>query len=424
MYHGRQSWDTAVKHSVRTGILKDILSPEQIALIPRSNISRWKNEPENKYQFCEVNKIIQEEVDLIKRINQSSRIKNINQSYFKLADAFHEIIGSVKGIKSLLKENKEIVVNTIDQVKSYIPITECLKVFNISRGTYEHYSAMVVHTCAPSYFKWCIRKYANQLLPSEVAIIKEYMVNETYTFWSKSAIYLRALRDKKLHCGLSTFYKYCRLLGYANKPRQPKSQTYRPLKTNSPNEVWCADVTIFKTSDTTKHYIHFLIDHYSRYIIGYNICSRPSATVIKELVHSAYKTYKPNSIRFLTDGGGENVNKLLVSYIQNPLVPITLLIAQKDVVFSNSMVEAVNKVIKHQFLFPKNISSRNHLKSVLKKSVFEYNQLRPQQAIGGNTPLETFQGRPVTISQYSVGIEAQKRLRVSTNRTNACSSCL
>lgn len=35
MFHGRQSWDTAVKHSVRTGILKDILSPEQIALIPR-----------------------------------------------------------------------------------------------------------------------------------------------------------------------------------------------------------------------------------------------------------------------------------------------------------------------------------------------------------------------------------------------------
>lgn len=98
MYHKRQSWDTAVKHSVRTGILKDILSPEQIALIPRSNISRWKNEPENKYQFCEVNKIIQEEFALIKRINQSSRIKNINQSYFKLADAFHEILGSVKGI--------------------------------------------------------------------------------------------------------------------------------------------------------------------------------------------------------------------------------------------------------------------------------------------------------------------------------------
>jgi hypothetical protein len=38
--------------------------------------------------------------------------------------------------------------------------------------------------------------------------------------------------------------------------------------------------------------------------------------------------------------------------------------------------------------------------------------------------LETFKGRHIDISQYSVGIEAQKQLRVLTNRTNACSSCL
>jgi putative transposase len=46
---------------------------------------------------------------------------------------------------------------------------------------------------------------------------------------------------------MTTFYKYCRLLGFKNRPRKRKSDDYQPLKTSTPNEVWCADVTIFKT---------------------------------------------------------------------------------------------------------------------------------------------------------------------------------
>lgn len=56
-YSTRKSWDTAVKHLVRHGILGDVLLPSQIDLIPSSNISRWKNEADDKYQYCEINKI-------------------------------------------------------------------------------------------------------------------------------------------------------------------------------------------------------------------------------------------------------------------------------------------------------------------------------------------------------------------------------
>lgn len=77
----RQSWDTAVKHLTRTGILYDILTPQQIKSIPKSNLARWKNEREDKYQFCEINQIIHQEIELIKNINQSSKIKQLNKAY-------------------------------------------------------------------------------------------------------------------------------------------------------------------------------------------------------------------------------------------------------------------------------------------------------------------------------------------------------
>ena len=74
-FSSRRSWDTAVKHLTRYGVLDDVLNTEQIAKIPRSNISRWKNETDDKYTFCEINSIVKQEVELIKRINQSSKIK-------------------------------------------------------------------------------------------------------------------------------------------------------------------------------------------------------------------------------------------------------------------------------------------------------------------------------------------------------------
>lgn len=83
------------------------------------------------------------------------------------------------------------------------------------------------------------------------------MTNDLYCHWSKASIYLIAIKDEKLKRCLSTFYKYCRLLGFKNKPRKRKSDTYNPVKTSKSNELWCADVTVFKTADNIKYYIHF-----------------------------------------------------------------------------------------------------------------------------------------------------------------------
>lgn len=70
------------------------------------------------------------------------------------------------------------------------------------------------------------------------------------------------------------------------------------------------------------------------------------------MLQEATLKYKPNTLQFLTDGGSENVNNTVSKFIDHHEVPIEHIIAQKDVLFSNSMIEALNKTIKHQFLFP------------------------------------------------------------------------
>lgn len=419
----RHSWDTSVKHYFRLGLETNI--PFELKnKIPSSNISRWKQEPENKYLGCEIADYIDQEIDFIKRFNQSSKIKKILEGYFKLSDAFNYILDDVKGIKSIIKNQKELVVNTIESIKDDVSINLALKIFNISRATYQNYKSIVIHKCNVSYFNWCVKRFSNQLLTKEVQTIKNYMEHSDYKFWSKSSIYFKAIRDGNLQCGLTTFYKYCRLLGFKNKPRKRKSDNYNPVKTFKPNQLWCADVTIFRTKNHVKHHIHFLMDHFSKYIIGYKVCSSSSSSAIKELLQNAYQKHKPNTLKFLTDGGSENVNRTVSNFINKSEVSIKHIIAQKDVVFSNSMIEALNKVIKHQFLFPKNISNSNQLHKILEQTVLIYNNERPQMSLGGNTPKETFYGMAIDISIYTQNFNKQKALRRQLNKKNICRTCL
>lgn len=421
-YSPRKSWDTAVKHLARHGVLDDVLSPSQLRLIPSSNLSRWKSESDTKYQFCEINKIIADEIELIKKMNRSSKVKRMVSGYFELCETFHAVLSSVKGIKSVIRKHRDVIVNTVEHVKECIPINLALKVFNLSRSSFEHYKNRLVYQCDDSYFNWCVKKHPNQLLTREVVVIKNYMTHEIYKHWSKSSVYLKAIIDGNLLCGISTFYKYCSLLGFQNKPRRRKSDDYNPVKTSKPNELWCVDVTVFKTVDGMKQYIHLLIDHYSKMILGYKIKSGSSGVAIKELLQNAYLKYKPDSIQLLSDSGSENVNTIVSDFTVSK--HIKHLIAQKNVSFSNSMIEAINKIIKHQFLYHKEIPDRNRLASVFKQTVAIYNTIRPQMSLQGNTPLQTFEGKPMDFAVYSQRFPSQKAIRIQKNTKSRCQRCL
>ena len=50
------------------------------------------------------------------------------------------------------------------------------------------------------------------------------------------------------------------------------------------------------------------------------------------------------------------------------------------------MIEAVNKVIKHQFLYPTKINNKSLLENIIQDSVDKYNSLKTQFSLSGNTP--------------------------------------
>jgi len=90
--------------------------------------------------------------------------------------------------------------------------------------------------------------------------------------------------------------------------------------------------------------------------------------------------------QIMTDDGTENggIAKTTAINIQH-------IVAQKDVHFSNSMIEAANKQLKYRFLYHKTITSFDDLKIYMQSAVQDYNN-RPYHALGGQTPLEVLAG--------------------------------
>jgi putative transposase len=276
------------------------------------------------------------------------------EAYFKLSDTYHEIISDVKGIKHQLTLQKEKIVNAIENIKECIPIEKALRVFNLSRATYHNYKTLVINKCDSSYFLWCVKQYPRQLLKKEIVQIKNYMDNQVYLHWSKASAYLLALRNKDTAICLTTWYKYSKLLGYCQNRHLSPPKKYTSLTTFRYNEIWCADVTILKTADGKKHYIHFLMDHYSKMILGYSIVNSSRPKAIKDLLQQAYLKHKNEEpITFMTDAEVENVNTTVQVFLSSTNKDIKHLIAQKDIPFSNSKIEAFNKIINISFCYPK-----------------------------------------------------------------------
>ncbi|WP_430409209.1 integrase core domain-containing protein [Kordia sp.] len=88
------------------------------------------------------------------------------------------------------------------------------------------------------------------------------------------------------------------------------------------------------------------------------------------------------------------------------------------------MIEAVNKAIKHQFLYQHEIANSNQLHEILDQSVSIYNDIRPQMSLGGNTPEETFHGITIDFSKYSQDFNEHKAYRRQQNKKNTCKMCL
>jgi putative transposase len=183
-------------------------------------------------------------------------------------------------------------------------------------------------------------------------------------------------------------------------------------------------VTVLKLLDGTKAYLHAIIDNYSRKILAWTVAERLDSTATCQLLLAAGKhmAFAGRPLLF-ADSGIENIN----SAVDDTLFSACLqrVLAQVDVAYSNSMIEAFWRSLKYQWLYLNSLDSIERLRSLVKFFVEEHNTQMPHSAFSGQTPDEMYFGTAVDLPAQLAAARGKARAeRLAANRAMTCSDCI
>jgi transposase InsO family protein len=234
-----------------------------------------------------------------------------------------------------------------------------------------------------------------------------------------------AQRLGKIFASASTWYRLVR----QHQWRRPRQRVHPAapkvgIRASRPNEIWHVDTTMLRLLDGSRAYLHAVIDNFSRRILAWRVADTfaPVNSVAVLLEASRGATCSASTPVVLADAGVENVNAQVDALID--LGVLRRLLAFTELKFSNSMIEAWWRSLKHQWLFLHPLDSVATIRRLVAFYVHEHNQVLPHSAFRGQTPDEMYFGTgdavPADLLSRAV---AARRARVEANRSTSCETC-
>jgi transposase InsO family protein len=121
--------------------------------------------------------------------------------------------------------------------------------------------------------------------------------------------------------------------------------------------MWHIDTTVMRLLDGTRAYLHAVIDNFSRRILAWRVADTfaPVNSVAVLLEASRGATRSASAPVVVADAGVENINAQVDELIDTGV--LRRLLAFTELKFSNSMIEAWWRCLKHQWLFLHSLDS-------------------------------------------------------------------
>jgi putative transposase len=157
------------------------------------------------------------------------------------------------------------------------------------------------------------------------------------------------------------------------------------------------------------YYISFIMDAYSRYIVGYNLAKTLQANNALEALNFAVEKRKITKTTHLIHLGGTPHSDKGVQYLSNDYLNVlnnyNIQVSLAKTVLENSHAERLNGIIKNEYLIPYKIIDYQHLQKALalaecRPAVNYYNQERPHWELNLKNPTEfEAECRPTELQQ-------------------------
>jgi putative transposase len=124
----------------------------------------------------------------------------------------------------------------------------------------------------------------------------------------------------------------------------------------------------------------------------------------------------------VADSGVENVNEEVNAWFD--VGPLRRVLAQVEVSFSNSMIEAWWRSLKHGWLYLHQLDTFAALEKLIAFYVDQHNTVVPHAAFAGQTPDEMYFGRGDHVpGELAAGHARARAARLESNRELPCTAC-
>lgn len=197
--------------------------------------------------------------------------------------------------------------------------------------------------------------------------------------------------------GRDRFEALCREYGFMGERKKSARRTtdstgvvrfdnlLQDKKLTGMNQAWCSDITYFEI-DNSYYYITFILDCYSRRILGHHVSSRlfteqTSLPAMKKAIRTRGKDL-PAGIIFHSDGGGQYYDQEFLSLTKQ----FGFRNSMCEFAYENGKAERVNGVIKNNYLKHWHIQDLGQLVTQVDRAVHLYNTDKPHSSLQRQTP--------------------------------------
>jgi putative transposase len=165
-----------------------------------------------------------------------------------------------------------------------------------------------------------------------------------------------------------------------------------------------------------------------RYVLAWQVTQTYGGANTKALIEKALEEANRFSERvgvpnLFADDGTENQNKDVDELVEAGRIIRT--IAQIDVEFSNNMIEALFRSLKHLWLFIFSLTTFEAVCLAVDEYLTDHNNRIPHYALGGAVPLEIFSGTwtEESLARLSESSTTAAAQRIEFNRSQRCGLC-
>jgi putative transposase len=360
---------------------------------------------------------VKSEVELKKLLTEAAAIQKLLKDVFR-------ILGNQLNYKHIdSKETRDQILHSVDTAKLRAKRKNCLAAIELSLSRYKRWKREK-RGCGIQTSKNCPRFNVNQLTFKEIETMRDFVTSTKFAHFPIRSLHHYTKRESILFCSYSTWTKYIDEYGWL-RPRKKRRKKHERIgiRAKKPNKIWHMDVSYFIFKDGTRAFIQAIIDNYSRYVLAWQILPSYDGAKTASLLRRALERSSGKKLNLIVDGGSENKGPGVKKLEDDGL--IRKKIAQFEISFSNSIVEALFRSMKHNYLYHQEITSFKLLKRHVNFWFREYNEIIPHTSFSGETPLERFnQSRDVDAEiQIRVKHEEALQLRIKNNQMVFCKIC-